>query len=586
MFKARCIQHRFTIAVFVFLICYFIYSINRAYGFTFFPDEFGYWTYAALSAGYDWANITALGSYYSYGYSLILFPIFYFIKDAVLAYRVAVAVNFVLLGMTFWFLMLLQKQMTFEASEETSIFTAIAVFYPAWLFYARSTMVETVLMTLFVVICLLMYQYLENNRLSKLVLLIVALVYIHFLHMRAIGVLVAGIITLICDFVSRAFEKNKTKQKKNKHWLIFIALALAALAVGFFVKQQIEIHIYGGASNGTFAVNDYAGQFEKISYLFTRTGIENFICGLAGKILYIGCATFGLAIWGIVYTVRELFDKSASKSQRLFALFVLLSTIAELMINVIYNIRPLRVDSVTYGRYHEFVFPVLMILGLMEMKRITDKWLVCTTGIILLGEVPLVMLALRGIEKYNLTNIHGYVMVGMGYLYDTSDYTPSKLYWQTYAVAAVITISTVIIMLLYKNFGENLLFLWIAVIIIELAISMRASELYIEPSAKGAFRDTYVVEKIENIKDIYSEDKDRRIVYVSESEDSLISILQFMLRDEKINILYKNADNPLTESLRETDIVVLDYRSEVGNQLEEMYGEMFANGHFILYYNY
>lgn len=586
MFKTRCIQHRFTIAVFVFLMCFFIYSINRAYGFTFFPDEFGYWTYAAMGAGYDWTNITALGSYYSYGYSLILFPIFYFIKDAVWAYRVAVAANFVLLGITFYALMALQKQMTFEATEEISIFTAIAVFYPAWLFYARTTMVETMLMTLFAIICLLMYQYLENNRLSKLILLIVSLVYIHFLHMRAIGVLAAGIITLICDFISRAMEKNKTKQKKNKHWLVFIALALAALAIGFFVKQQIELHVYGGASNATFAINDYAGQFEKITYLFTRTGMENFICGLAGKILYIGCATFGLAIWGIVYTVRKVLDKKESKATRLLSLFVLVSAIAELMINVIYNIRPLRVDSVTYGRYHEFVFPILMIFGLMEMKRIADKWLFLGTGFILLGEVPLTVLALHGIEKYNLTNIHGYVMVGMGYLYDALDYTPSKLYWQTYVIAAVITISTVIIMLLYKNFGENFLFLWIAVIIIELAISMKVSELYIEPSAKGAFRDTYVVEKIENIKDIYSDDKDRRIVYVSESEDSLISILQFMMRDEKINILYRNADNPLTESLRETDIVVLDYRSEVGNQLEGMYSEMFANGHFILYYNY
>ena len=96
--KDWCIRHKYSIIFITFLFCVYEYSITRVYGFILFPDEFGYWSYAAKLAGYDWSDIVSLGSYYSYGYSLILFPIFLLCKDAILAYRVAVSINFVLLA--------------------------------------------------------------------------------------------------------------------------------------------------------------------------------------------------------------------------------------------------------------------------------------------------------------------------------------------------------------------------------------------------------------------------------------------------------------------------------------------------------
>lgn len=101
MIKKWCIQNKYSIFIILLLIGFCGYFVSQSYGFLLYPDEFGYWTYAAMLAGYDWSDVVSLGSYYSYGYSLILFPIFILCKNAVIAYRVAIAVNFFLLVMCF-----------------------------------------------------------------------------------------------------------------------------------------------------------------------------------------------------------------------------------------------------------------------------------------------------------------------------------------------------------------------------------------------------------------------------------------------------------------------------------------------------
>lgn len=83
--------------VIVILFCFWLFGIDSTYGFSIFPDEFAYWSYAAQAAGYDWSDIMSLSSYFSYGYGYVLFPVFVLCKDAVTAYRVAVGLNFVFL---------------------------------------------------------------------------------------------------------------------------------------------------------------------------------------------------------------------------------------------------------------------------------------------------------------------------------------------------------------------------------------------------------------------------------------------------------------------------------------------------------
>ena len=73
----------------------------------------------------------------------------------------------------------------------------------------------------------------------------------------------------------------------------------------FFIKEWVTGHLY--AASTSIATNDYAGQFGKIAYIFTKEGFRNFLISLSGKILYLGVASFGLAYWGIKHIVKQIY---------------------------------------------------------------------------------------------------------------------------------------------------------------------------------------------------------------------------------------------------------------------------------------
>ena len=130
-------RHAYAIAFLLILCCFFGYSIGKIYGFTILPDEFGYWSYAAAAAGYDWSGIVSLNSYYSYGYSAILLPVFMLFQDGLIAYRAAVAVNFVMLaGIGLMLQYLAGKIFSGEDRKFLSVIAAVSALYPPLLLYA------------------------------------------------------------------------------------------------------------------------------------------------------------------------------------------------------------------------------------------------------------------------------------------------------------------------------------------------------------------------------------------------------------------------------------------------------------------
>lgn len=153
----------------------------------------------ARLAGYDWSDSVSLSSFYSYGYSLILLPVFVLCKDAVVAYRAALFVNFVLLVVCFFILQKMGKR----------FYAAVSVFYPTWLFYAGTTFAEILLVMLYVVTCLLLLKYFQTGQKRFLVLMLAAMLYMYFVHMRAIGVLVTGIAVLVLYSIKMRWGKGK-----------------------------------------------------------------------------------------------------------------------------------------------------------------------------------------------------------------------------------------------------------------------------------------------------------------------------------------------------------------------------------------
>ena len=90
----------FLIGLITIQLFVYFYNIDKTYQMYILGDEFGYWTNAAYMFGYNWSSVTSHNTYYSWGYSLLLVPLFY-ISNWKIRYQVALAINITLMIIAF-----------------------------------------------------------------------------------------------------------------------------------------------------------------------------------------------------------------------------------------------------------------------------------------------------------------------------------------------------------------------------------------------------------------------------------------------------------------------------------------------------
>lgn len=551
--------------------CIVCHGISKSYGFYFPADEFGYWSYAAGLAGYDWSDIASLGSYYSYGYSLILLPVFLIFKDGVIAYRAAMVVNIALLAVCFF----IRQKMG------RTFYAAAAVFYPTWLFYAGTTFAEILLVTLYLTTCMLLLKYLQTDNKRYMALMLAAMFYMYLVHLRAIGVLVSGTAVLLLYNIRKYSIRKyimRNGGRKVRSVLVPAAAAAVILAVGLlmglFIKNYWTGMVYGDTADTLKNANDYAGQFEKIAYIFSIEGLKNLIISVSGKILYLGLASYGIAYFGIIYAVRRVREK------KYFPLFVLLTTVEALMICAIYTIRPGRVDTLTYGRYHEYVMPVLLMMGIKELgsKAVSAKRTMCRIAVMLELEAVMTWLVTASLNENGQTSFFGNTICGISWLYNPQDFEPVSYYWKVYLTGAVLTVAVCMgIWWTGRRRGREILLMLL--VTMQIVIGIRLSSMCIDDSRLGCFRDTLLREVIYEL----NPEGSREVYYSTEGNAfGNIGILQFMMRDTPIHIVKTDYD---LDSQNEEDLLLIDFRSDQGEALAEKYDSHLTSGHFALYYN-
>lgn len=569
--RAWCIQRRYDILFVLLMSCIVCHGISKSYGFYFPADEFCYWSYAAGLAGYDWSDIASLGSYYSYGYSLILLPVFLIFKDGVIAYRAAMVVNIALLAVCFF----IRQKMG------RTFYAAAAVFYPTWLFYAGTTFAEILLVTLYLTTCMLLLKYLQTDNKRYMALMLAAMFYMYLVHLRAIGVLVSGTAVLLLYNIRKYSIRKyimRNGGRKVRSVLVPAAAAAVILAVGLlmglFIKNYWTGMVYGDTADTLKNANDYAGQFEKIAYIFSIEGLKNLIISVSGKILYLGLASYGIAYFGIIYAVRRV------RERKYFPLFVLLTTVAALMICAIYTIRPGRVDTLTYGRYHEYVMPVLLMMGIKELgsKALSAKRTMCRIAVMLELEAVMTWLVTVSLNENGQTSFFGNTICGISWLYNPQDFEPVSYYWKVYLTGAVLTVAVCMgIWWTVRRRGREILLMLL--VTMQIVIGIRLSSMCIDDSRLGCFRDTLLREVIYEL----NPEGSREVYYSTEGNAfGNIGILQFMMRDTPIHIVKTDYD---LDSQNEEDLLLIDFRSDQGEALAEKYDSHLTSGHFALYYN-
>ena len=569
-------EYLFAIAI---LFAFWAFGIGSTYGFSIFPDEFAYWSYAARLAGYDWSDVTALAPYYSYGYSLILIPIFVFCKDAVTAYRIAVSINFLFLFLAMVALAGTMKRMMPDKKMPIVLFSALTVLLPCNLFYTQMTLTEVFLVALYIAAGSVLYRYLENNRLSTLLLLMLILIYLYTVHMRTVGVLLAAMIVVTIHIFLRG----------DKRWHVLAALgaALALFAAADFLKQQAFVYVYGGINQELVAANDYSGQMEKIRSVLSLEGFYDLLISLAGKVLHLGLATWGLFYWGIYGMVRQAFallrnikKHVSAKPQQFFAVFVLLTVAAQIVIGTIYLLTLGEIGDYTYGRYGEMVIPFVMVWGFAVLWKERARFVWTATGGLALLQGLTTFLVVRQIIVTGADNFQGYFLVGISYLYNEADFQVDSFYAAAYLFCELLTV-LVTAMALFCRSRKKRQYLLTAFAVVELVLAMRADIIYLEPFKKAAFRDSRMVDKMQTMQE-----EGRRIIYMDQVFPPYVGILQFMGRDLDIQVMeHREAVADYEGDITDEDILIFAFDDAFLEEWEDKYAQKDVYGHFALLYD-
>lgn len=561
------------------LLIFWAVGIGSTYGFSIFPDEFAYWSYAARLAGYDWSDMTALAPYYSYGYSLILIPIFVFCKDAVMAYRIAVSINFLFLFFALLALAGTMKRVAPDKKMPVVLFSGLAILLPCNLFYTQMTLTEVFLVTLYIAAGSALYHYLENNRLSTLVILMLILIYLYTVHMRTVGVLLAAVIVMTVHILLRG--------DKRWHILVALGMALLLLVAADFLKQQAFRFVYGGINQELVAANDYSGQMEKIRYIFSWKGFYDLLVSLAGKVLYLGLATWGLFYWGVYGMARQMLGlvrnrkkHVSAEPQQLFAMFVLLTVAAQIVIATIYLLTLGEIGDYTYGRYSEMVIPFVMVWGFIVLWKERTKVIWSVTGGLALLQGVVTYLVVRQIIATGAENFQGYFLVGISYLYNEADFQVDSFYATAWLFCECLTVLVAAAVLFCRS-QKKRQYLMTAFAVAELVLAVHSDAIYLQLFKRYAFRDSCLADKLQ----ILQEDG-RRIIYIEQVYLPCVGILQFMGRDLDIQVMERRESVAGYEGgITDQDILIFAFDDAFLEEWEDKYAHKDVYGHFALLYD-
>lgn len=515
------------------LLIFSIYQlgIKQICGFTFYPDEFGYWATAANMMGWDWSEIVSIGSYYSYGYSVLLFPILYVTSNSIVAYQTAILINMILMCVGYALLCVVSEKI-FGLIPRALRYLSVgaAILYPAWIFYMQTTMTEALLFVLFIFIVYLFICFFDRPRICTGILLTLILIYFYIVHMRTIGTILAFGITFLLWGLS--------KPHNRKYVFLVLVLGIIAFIGAFSIKEFVQQSIYASATEQVLSVNDYSGKWNHIKCIFTPDGAARLISQLAGKIAYLGIASLGLAYWAFAWmflNATKLLKKLKNKKQSLtvewLALFLLLSSLAQVGISSLFYIQGKSLDLYMNGRYIDFLVPVFIIAGIYHLYTCDYIW----KNTIIFGSIHIVLMFFTVITIWNekTQDIRGYFQIGINWMLgDNEHIVDTHMYVLKGACAGVLFL--VFIAMLILNIRKKEIYLWLVslIIFIEIFFATIAGMQYTYHINGQNYREMVFLDIIEDRCIPQAE-----IYYLDDGSDTWIDFIQMQLREQSIHVV-------------------------------------------------
>lgn len=568
--------NKYLVFLFLIIFCIFQYGIRKICGFTLYPDEFGYWASAAGAVGYDWSEVASMGSYYSFGYSLILTPVLKLFTDGIAAYRAAIAINMTFMCVGAFLLWNLLSNIYPQIDEtKRALICGIAVLYPSWIFYMQMTMAEAMLYFLFILITYLLFKLITKTKGITAVLLAVILIYIYCVHMRSVGVVIACSITV--------FLWGVTDADRRKKLFLFLTVLGAAMLLAIWLKQLTQTWIYTAASKEALAGNDYGSQWDKLRMICSLKGIKQFLEGILGKIYYLGMASFGIFYWAlawmakeIVCLVKRLIKKESIQVIQWIALFLFLSAVGEVLISSIFMYRSTLIDTLVYGRYSEFIMPVILLIGIVIMLQ--SRFLLPVTLLLGIGNGLLTVKILNIINQRSLSGLRGYHVPGISYLIKEEDLRVELFFRNTWVMIMLIMVGSALLIWLCRRWKSTS---WILAgfLVIQIILGMQISSHYTYRMNRANFEARYVSDAI-----LENYEEGNHIVYLDEGTPEFIDFIQMQLGKKSISVVSLVA---LSEEILQDDMpefMVTSMDTQMDEKFSQLYDQKITGMQFNLYY--
>lgn len=338
-------------------------------------DEFGYWGIAAFLSGKKWNSLMGSTPYYSFGYSLLLIPLYLLNLSPATMYQVALCENVLFAIGAFWLSMLCSRDLCQKSSfKQRFIYCVVVSLYTNSVVQAQLAWTETLLYFLFWLLTYIFIRNMKKISYKNLFAGIVVVVYMYSVHQRVLAIVILYLGLL---FLFLIFGKQKDYKKT-----LYIVVSAGVLLI--FYSQMKDYLINSLFTNDQLVnMNNIQGQTGKIAnILMTKSGFITFIQSLLGKLYYISVATFYLVpiaiigCWKKIWSgIKKLlfFKVRNIEKEEYVSLFVVGAFVSILMITAIsMYISEGRLDLLVYGRYMEIAIGPVLLIGLYRLSDIKD----------------------------------------------------------------------------------------------------------------------------------------------------------------------------------------------------------------------
>lgn len=355
------------------------------------PDEFGYVSVAAFLSGHDWVAVARGLPWYSYGYSLLLAPVF-----ALTApqhwYHAAQCVNVALIVLTGICANLFLRKLDRQGPPWVRhLVVAVILLYPSLLFYAHFAWAETLIALLPWLLGWLVYRvFEEQRRYVDAFFCGCLLVASYYVHARLIVVVVAGSLV----FLALSLKTGRWRE------LGYAVLGMIVVLVpALWFKDFLLTHLYGGAVSG--AQGSILEMLASVWHtLGEPTARGNFVGSASGQLAYLVIAPLGLSVVGFVICVARLVKIwRQSDAAALAALgFVALAVVGSYaLVAITMGLSPNMPQHVFYGRYTEPLVLPIVAIGLLYLFRYPRRvvWWALLAFLVACVLVPLGVQAVR-----------------------------------------------------------------------------------------------------------------------------------------------------------------------------------------------